>query len=154
MQDYDYMDYMDYTDYMRAMNMPNQYSPMMEMPQEQLESMYPRCYFIIIPEVVRHCDMHCAKYGHMHMPSRQQVESMVNEIDNRVGSDVDDEYRDMEEDDRPFGFGFSGRRRFGRDLITILLLREFIGRRPHHHRFQPEFGGGFGQMGGYEGFPY
>lgn len=144
MLDYDYMDYMDY---MRGMNMPNQYSPMMEMPQEQLESMYPRCYFMIMPEVERQCDMHCAKYGQMHMPSRQQVESMVDEIDNRVGADIEDEYKDMDDNERQFGFGFGGRRRFGRDLITILLLRRLLRRHHFHHHFHPGFGGGFGHMG-------
>lgn len=148
MQDYDYMDYMDY---MRDMKMPNQYSPMMEMPQEELESMYPRCYYIINPEAERQCDMHCAKYGSMHMPNRQQVENMVDEIDNRVGADVDEEYKDMDDDGRQFGLGFGGgRRRFRRDLITILLLRALLRRRrrPYGYPWFPGYGGGYG------GYPY
>ena len=143
------MPYSDYMEYMRKMNMPMQYSPMMEMPQEQLESMYPRCYFIIYPEVYRHCDMLCANYGTMCNPSRRQIEAIVDDIDNRVGADVDADYQDddndndKDKDDRQFGgfgggpFGggnFGGRMRFRRDLIRILLLRElFRRRRPHHH---------------------
>ncbi len=135
----------DYMDYMRKMNMPQQYSPMVEMPQEQLESMYPRCYYIIYPEVYRHCDMLCANYGTMCNPSRRQIEAIVDDIDNRVGADVDADYqdddndKDKDDDNRQFGLGFGvgqfgGRRRFRRDLIRILLLRElFRRRRPHHH---------------------
>jgi len=152
----------DYMDYMRKMNMPTQYSPMMEMPEEQLESMYPRCYYIINPEVEHHCDMMCAKFGTMHNPSRPQIESMVDEIDNKVGADVDADYQDADDkDDRQFG-GFgggfgggsgSGRRRFRRDLISILLLRSLLRRRrPHYGGYPWNFGGGYG--GGYGGYPY
>ncbi len=161
--------------YMHMMNIPKQYEPMMEMPQEQLESMFPRCYYIIFPEVSRHCDRMIAKKGTMYTPTREQLEEMVDDIDNRVGQDVDAEYEDddenqnlesynyqkdndyqemepyhygKEKDDRQFGFfggGFGRRRRFRRDLISIILLREFLRRRrrPHH---------GFGFPGGFGGF--
>lgn len=150
------MPYSDYMDYMRKMNMPMQYSPMMEMPQEQLESMYPRCYYIINPEVERQCDMMCAKYGMMHTPSRQQLDSMVEEIDNKVGSDVDAEYQDYDDnDDRQLGgfgggfYGGGGRRRFRRDLIAILLLRALRRRRhPYYGGYPWNYGGGYG------GYPY
>ncbi|HEY5586887.1 MAG TPA: hypothetical protein VIK78_20650 [Ruminiclostridium sp.] len=123
------------------MNMPMQYAPMMNMPQEQLESMYPRCYYIINPEVELQCDMMCSKYGTMHTPSRQQMDNMVDEIDNKVGSDVDAEYQaaDNNEDRQFEGFGGGGfggghhgeggRRPFRRDLISILFLRELLRRR-------------------------
>lgn len=142
MLDYDY----DYMDYMRKMNMPQEYSPMMEMPQEDLESMYPRCYHIINPEVERSCGMMHMKYGPMYMPNRQHVESMVDEIDNRVGPEIDAEYQDDEGEERQFGFGFGGRRRFRRDLITILLLRRLMRRRRPHFGFPGHFGG-FGGFG-------
>jgi hypothetical protein len=146
----------DYMPYMQMMNIPAQYYPMMEMPQQQLESMYPRCYYMIYPEVHRHSDMLCAKYGPMYTPSKKLIDAMVDDIDNTVGADVDAEYQDAEEDkdneERQLGFGvghfgFDGRRRFRRDLISILLLRELIHRRPHHHHFEnpyrydDEFGG-------------
>jgi hypothetical protein len=137
MYEYDY----DYMDYMRKMKMPEEYSPMMEMPQENLESMYPRSYHIVNPEVERSCGMMHMKYGPMYMPNRQQVESMVDEIDNRVGPEIDAEYQDDEGEERQFGFGgFGGRRRFRRDLITILLLRRLFRRRRPHFGF-PGFGG-------------
>ncbi|AEY65981.1 hypothetical protein [Clostridium sp. BNL1100] len=119
-------------DYMQMMNVPSQFSPMMEMPQDQLQAMFPRCYHIIMPEVGRMCDRMCAQYGPMFNPSRQMMDSMVDDIDNRVGADVDMDYQDFEGcENRQFvfdGFG-GGRRRFRRDLITILLLRELLRRR-------------------------
>lgn len=147
-------DYMDYMDYMRKMNMPMQYAPMMEMPHEQLESMYPRCYHIMNPEVERQCDKMCSNYGNMYTPTRQQLDSMVDEIDDKVGADVDADYQDYENDDRQlggFGGGFGGgRRRFRRDLITILLLRSL-----RRRRRRPPFGGfPWGYGGGYGGYPY
>ena len=83
--------------YMQMMNLPQQYEPMMEMPQEQLESMFPRCYYIIYPEVSRHCDRMIAKKGTMFTPSREQLEEIVDDIDNRVGQDVEAEYEDVDE---------------------------------------------------------
>lgn len=131
--------------YLQQMNMPQKYAPMMEMPQQQLESMYPRCYFIIYPEVRRHADRFTSQYGAMATPTRQQMDEMVENIDNNVGDNVDQDYREDENeydydnyDERQlggFGGGFSGfgRRRFRRDLISILLLRElFRRRRPHY----------------------
>jgi len=187
------------------MNLPQQYEPMMEMPQDQLESMFPKCYYIIYPEVCRHCDRLIAKKGTMFTPSRQQLEEIVDDIDNRVGQNVealyeeddnqdlesylkdndyqdmapyhygkdsdsqhiepyhsgkDDDYQDMQpyhygkdkdyqdvqhyhygkdKDERQFGFsggGFGRRRRFRRDLISIILLRELLRRRR-----RPHFGG-------------
>ncbi len=126
----------DYRNYMQMMNVPNQYSPMMEMPQDQLQTMFPRCYHIIMPEVGRMCDRMCAQYGPMFNPSRQMLDSMVDDIDNRVGADVDMDYQDFDGcENRQFGFdGFGGgRRRFRRDLISILLLRSLLNRRPPHH---------------------
>lgn len=159
MQDFDYMDYM------RKMNMPQQYSPMMEMPQEQLESMYPRCYYMIYPEVHRHCDMLCAQYGIMYTPSRRQMDEIVDNIDNNVGASVDAEYQDSDDkEDRqfeefgggPFGGGhFGGRRRFRRDLISILFLRELLRRRHDHHHHGGFHGGFNGRYDGeYGGYPY
>jgi hypothetical protein len=82
----------------------------------------------------------------MYTPSRQQLESMVDQIDNKVGADVDQDYQDPDSEERQFGFGgFGGRRRFRRDLITILLLRSLLRRRRFpHFGFPFGFGGGFG----------
>lgn len=135
----------NYIPYMQMMDVPAEYAPMMEMPQEQLESMYPKCYYIIYPEIRRHSDMFCAQYGTMYTPSRKQLEVMVDEIDNSVGSYVDAEYQEKNDtENRQLGFagsfGPSSRRRFRRDLITILLIRELLGRRRPNYGY-PYYGG-------------
>jgi len=145
--------------YMQMMNLPQQYEPMMEMPQEQLESMFPRCYYIIYPEVYRHCDRLVSKKGTMYTPSRQELDNIVDDIDNRVGQDVESEYEDNDysgnveamnisdnpkESGRQFGGFHGGRRRFRRDLISIVLLRELLRRRrrpPYGYGYP---GGGYG----------
>ncbi len=139
-----------YIPYMQMMDVPTQYAPMMEMPQDQLESMYPKCYYIINPEVNRHCDMFNKMYGTMYNPSRKQLEEIVDEIDNSVGSYVDAEYQEQDEnatENRQFGVGYWGhgsRRRFRRDLISILLLRELMRRRrPHYYGGYPLHYGGY-----------
>lgn len=141
-----------YKPYMQMMNVPDDYCPMMEMPQQELECMYPKCYHMIYPEVHRHCDMFTSKYGTMCDPSQKQLERMVDEIDNSVGSYVDAEYQENDDsgsENRQFGIGYFGpgsRRRFRRDLISILLLREFLRRR------RPYFYGGYPLH--YGGYPY
>lgn len=134
-----------YIPYMQMMDVPAEYSPMMEMPQDQLESMYPKCYYIIYPEVNRHCDMFNKMYGTMYNPSRKQLEEIVDEIDNSVGSYVDAEYQERDEnytENRQFGLG--SRRRFRRDLISILLLRELLRRRrPNYYGGYPLHYGGY-----------
>jgi hypothetical protein len=116
-------------------NLPEQYSPMMTMPQEQLEMMYPRVYFIVFPAVQMHCDMMGIRPGMMFTPTRQQLDSMVDGIYRSVEGQIDmedDTMGDMETRQifpgAGFGFGF-GRRRFFRDLIGILLIRELLRRR-------------------------
>jgi hypothetical protein len=146
----------NYFPYMQMMNVPTQFQPMMEMPQDQLESMYPRCYFIINPEVNRHCDMLTAKYGTMFTPTRMMLDAVVDQIDSKVGADVDADYRDSYDDysyndeDYDRQFDFDRRRRFRRDLISILLLRELVRRRRPHH-----FGGfPFRDEDDYNNYPY
>ncbi len=134
-----------YIPYMQMMDVPAEYSPMIEMPQDQLESMYPKCYYIINPEVNRHCDMFNKIYGAMYNPSRKQLEEIVDEIDNSVGSYVDAEYQERDENDADYRqFGSGSRRRFRRDLISILLLRELLRRRrPHYYGGYPLRYGGY-----------
>ncbi len=165
--------------YMQMMNLPQQYEPMMEMPQEQLESMFPRCYYIIYPEVCRHCDRMIAKKGTMFTPSREQLEEIVDDIDNRVGQDVEAEYEDddenqnlesynyqkdndydyqemepyhygKEKDDRQFGFFGGG---FGRRRrFRRDLISIILLRELLRRRRRPHHGFGFGFPGGFGGF--
>lgn len=150
--------------YMQMMDLPQKYEPMVEMPQEELEAMFPRCYYMVHPEVCRHCDRLISKYGKTYTPTRRQLENMVDDIDNRVGQEIEAEYEDndyadnqetmgapenyqKDGDDRQFGFGggfFGGRRRFRRDFISIILLNELLRRRR-----RPYYGYGYGYPGGY-----
>jgi hypothetical protein len=138
----------DYAPYMQMMGLPNQCCPMMEMPQEELEAMYPRVYRIIYPHVKYQCDMFDSKNGMMN-PTREQVEAMVDDIQRKVEPEVDMEINlPTEEAERQFGFG--GRRLF-RDLVSILLLRQLLRRR---RRPFPYGYPGYGGYGGYDGYGY
>ncbi|HHW47159.1 MAG TPA: hypothetical protein GXX14_00870 [Clostridiaceae bacterium] len=122
---------------------PSQMYPMMTMPEHQLEAMYPRVYYIVYPVVVGHCDMMDTTYGPSYIPTREQLEAMVDDIYARVERDVDAEIMkgSRELDERQFGIG---RRNLLRSLISILLIRELISRRRRPFFGFPFFGGGFG----------
>lgn len=145
MQDYSHC----YMPYMQAVNIPSHYYPMMAMPEQQLERMYPRIYHVIYPVVVRHCDMMDMTYGQSHIPTHEEVERMIDDIYVKVETDVDviikQDPREFEE--RQLGFGGRG---LLRGLIGILLLRELIGRRRRPF-FGFPFGGGFGFGPGFGG---
>lgn len=138
----------DYTNNMQMMGMPSQYSPMMDMSQSQLESMYPNIYNVVYPHVKHHCDMFEAKYG-MANPTKQQLDDMMDDIYNKVDGQID--MMPQREDERPDGFGHGGlgfgRRPFLRDLIGILLIRQLLARR------RPCYEYGCPGYGGYDEYP-
>ena len=140
---------MDYMDNYQMMWPYQCNSPMMEYPTERLEDMYPDIYRRVYPRVMQMCMMKDVP-GNPEMypnPSRAAVERMTDDIYRDVSAEMgynedDDSWGTM--DDRQFapyyggpyyggfygypGFGF-GRRRFLRDLIGILLIRQLLGRR-------------------------
>lgn len=141
------------TYYMQQMGIPCQYYPMATMPQEQLEAMYPECYYIINPAVERACDHMDSQYGHMYTPTREQLESMVDRIYREVEADVNKVYsRNTNEEERQL---IGGGRRVLRDLITILLIRNLLRRRRPFSGYPPFYGGSpfYGAPGIYGGFP-
>ena len=111
--------------------MPQSYYPMVYMPEKQMEEMYPKMYHMVNNAVENQCDMMEMKYGPNHMPSKDEMDSMVEDIHKDVGPKVEEmeEYKEKKDSERQFGFG--GRRIF-RDLIRILLIRELLRRRQHH----------------------
>lgn len=164
-----------YQDYMGMAGLPNAYYPMMQYPAAQMESMYPRCYYIIYPRVKRMCDM-MYQQGMM-APTPEMLQQMTDQIYDEVEPMMVEEdmmemdmqmmpenMQDMQMmpeqmypmgtkpmmedkdccdmDTRQFGFasGFfpRPRRRFLRDLISILLIRQLLRRRR-----RPFFGFGF-----------
>jgi len=136
---------------MQMVDMPDYCYPMMTMPEKQLESMYPKVYIIINPVVQRHCDMIDMKYGMMHVPTCEQLDSMADSIVKIISPDVEVTITQGErEEERQLGFGG---RRLLRDLVTILLLRELIQRRRAYGYggYYGYPGGGYGGYGGYSG---
>jgi len=132
----------DWMPCMQAMGIPAQMQPMVSMPEQQLEMMYPRIYHIIYPEVVRHCDMMDMTHGPAHMPTRERLEKIIDDITVKVEVNVDVviNQEPREAGERQLGFGG---RRLLRDLVGILLIRELIDRRRRPF-FGPPFSGGFG----------
>lgn len=140
----------DWMPCMQTMGIPSQMYPMATMPEQQLERMYPRIYYIIYPAVVRHCDMMDTTYGSMYIPTRDHLEKMIDDITVIVEVDVDVAIKQESGESEERQFGFGGRRLL-RGLIGILLLRELLRRRrrpffgfPFGGGFGPGFGGGFG----------
>jgi len=89
------------------------------------------------------------KYGVMHIPTREQLDSMVDSIVKTVSSDVELAIAEgVREEERQLGLGG---RRLLRDLVLILLLRELIRRRGQYWGYYGYPGGMYGTYGGYPG---
>ena len=108
--------------------MPSQMYPMVTMPEQQLEKMYPRVYYVVYPVVTQHCDMMDSKYGNMYIPEAKEVERMIDDIYVKVETDVTVAVREdsKESDDRQLGLGGRG---LLRGLIGVLLIRDLLRRR-------------------------
>ncbi len=129
-----------------VMPMQQMYYPMMAMPEDQLENMYPKTYKIINPVVQNYCDKMEMKNGVMSTPSKEQLDEICENICKDVEADVD-KVMEAEIKDEKRQLGFGGRFIL-RDLATILLLRELIRRR----RTFGYPGYGFPGYGGFYGF--
>jgi hypothetical protein len=123
---------------MMGMN-PNMMEPEEEMPEYKLEMMYPKTYYIIYPEVVRHCDIFDNGCCSMNLPTHEEIERMVDNITFKVEVEVEAAVKpEMREDEmRQLGFGGRG---LLRDLARVLLLREFFQRRHRPHRRRRHMG--------------
>lgn len=147
MQGYEY----DWRPCMQTMGIPCQCYPMMTMPEQQLEGMYPNIYNIINPVVEKHCDHMEMMHGSMHVPNKEHLEAMtdniLSEVEPVVGSEIEKEEGAGE---RQFGFGG---RRLLRSLVGILLIRNLLGRRRRPFGFFPGFGFSPG-FGFHTGFPF
>ncbi len=124
--------------YMQMMGLPRSGCPMMEMNQEQMESMYPQVYNIVYPHVKNQCDMYESQYGVMNNPSREQLYEMADNITDLVEQDVDAEVNKTEKQgERQLGFGG---RRLLRDFVAILLIRQLLRRRPPFYGYPGSYG--------------
>ena len=133
------------------MNMPSAaqgYCPTMKRPNEQLEEMYPQTYRMLYPAVCRACDSMGYTGSGMCPPMnpdmiRGMTDRIFEEVCPMFGEEMMQEEKPAQDpQERPIIFR---PRRFLRDFITILLIRELLRR--------PRWGYGYGM--GYEpGFWY
>lgn len=93
----------------------------------QLERMYPSIYYIVYPEVVKHCNVMDRTYGHLYTPTKKQVEDMVETIHTNVQPKLDQVSEEIEK--KQYRGGYLG------DIISIVLLGELIGRRRRRRRY-------------------
>jgi len=118
------------------------YYPMITMPEDQLENMYPKTYKIVNPVVQSYCD----KMDVMSNPSKEQLDEICEKICKDVEADVEKVIAEEGKDDkRQLGVGG---RVILRDLVGILLIRELLRRR----RFFGYPGYGFPGYGGFYGY--
>ncbi len=135
--------------YMQAANLPMENYPMVTMPEQQLEAMYPKTYKIIQPVAERTCDKMEECYGPTFIPTQEQLESMIDDVYTKVEVDVDVAIKQSPRGrERQF---FGGGRRILRDFIGALIITNILRRRR-----RPFFGfptypgyGGYGGFGGY-----
>jgi hypothetical protein len=122
--------------------MGDMYDPMIEEEDEQdLAMFYPGLYNMVMPLVMYHGDQMEMRYGAMYSPTRDEVGKVTDDIYDRLETGMNiDEYDGQDEDEegsrqRP------RRRRFLRDLIRILFLRDLHRRRRRRRRRRPHYGG-------------
>jgi len=102
--------------------------------EKKLEEMYPKTYRIINPHCEKMCDNLMAKYGEDYIPTTAEMEKMIDEIYDKVESEVEKAAKQANE--RQI---FGGGRRLLRDFIAVLLIGNLIRRRR-----RPFFPGYFG----------
>jgi hypothetical protein len=113
------------------MNYENDYLEEDERDEEYFARMHGENYHRMMPYVMKTVDR-MEKKGDMiyvEHPDKEMVERMSEEAYNNMIRDMP-EMADEQDEERQFG----GRRRFGRDLITILLLSQLLGRRRRRRR--------------------
>ena len=135
----------DYSDLSMIPDRYDDYSHLLMMPEDQLERMYPRVYYIVNPIVIRQCDYMDDTYGPDYIPTREELERMIDSIysqaESRVMAEMPAKAKHGNPDGNPDGNPFL------RGLVGTLLVRELLGRRRgrRFRRFprQPGFFPGF-----------
>ncbi|SCX79121.1 hypothetical protein [Alkaliphilus peptidifermentans] len=117
--------------------MPDMYMDFYE-DHSGLTDMYPDVYRRVYPRVREICH-------HMDVPTNPR---MYPQVDPRMIEEMVGQIYEMEMS-QPYAQQFRG---VFRDLITILVLRELIGRRRRYPRRGYGPGVGYGPIGGYPGF--
>lgn len=140
-------------------NLENWICPMMmeEDDDRDLDAMYPKLYYAVLPMVQKHCDRMEEKHGEMHTPAREELDEILDNILSEVEHDIDNMVRNDVDEDL---LRQIPERRVLRDLLGIVFIDE-LGRRrrrrPRRRRprrpypFPP---GRPGYYPGYPGYPY
>lgn len=121
--------------YMQSPDIYDDYSHMLLMPEDQLERMYPKIYYMINPVIIRQCDIMEEAYGPDYTPTREELERMIDHIMYDVESRLSEEMMEEMSQGNPSGNpsnnprGNPDGRGFLRDLTGILLIRELLRRR-------------------------
>jgi hypothetical protein len=135
---------------MYNINIENVYLEEDDRDEEYFARMQGENYHRMMPYVMRTVDR-MEKKGDMiyaQYPDREMLEGMSEETYNNMIRDMP-EMADEQEEERQFG----GRRRFGRDLITVLLLSQLLGRRRRRRR-KHDYDHGYGYGDNYNDFYY
>jgi hypothetical protein len=136
----------------------------MEDDDRDLEALYPRTYFLVLPAIQKHLDDMESKHGKDHMPSKEEFEEMIEKIYKEVEHDVEKMSRNYEESEyfrqiAPFPGMLL------RDMVGIGAIGEMGRRRwrrrpfyPYHRPpgyyggYSPYQGYGHGPQGPYPGY--
>ena len=72
------------------------FNHMLMMPEDQLERMYPKIYYIINPIVMKQCNIMDEAYGPDYIPTREELERMIDnimyDVEGRMKEEMPDEY--------------------------------------------------------------
>ncbi|RKD21552.1 hypothetical protein SAMN02745883_01080 [Caminicella sporogenes DSM 14501] len=109
----------------------------------QAHRMYPKIYHELMPHIKRVCEMEDSPNNPMMepFPNEEKIEKMVE----KVYKNYKNGYRD--ENDESIDEFFRDRHHGIRDIITILLLGELLGRRRRRRRRRRRFFHGYGHPG-------
>lgn len=132
-------------------------SPVMDDGEERLQGMYPRTYFIIMPVLKDCCDKMEHKHGKDHIPCKEELKEMVEEICSEVEEAVEKIYEEDDDEEmmRQRGRRRRRRRRLFRDYVGTILLGELLGRRrrpPYFAPPPPPYYGGYQPYPPYPGY--
>jgi hypothetical protein len=123
--------------------MPNVYhgAEIYEIEDKELEKLFPRSYHKAIPMVNYHCDVLEGQYGCAHIPTKEQVDAITDDVYKKLEKELEEDIDHKEmireessEDEDETRRRRYGRRRLFRDIIGIALIDQLLGRRRRRRR--------------------
>lgn len=118
--------------YLQNAGVPNEMYPVMNMPLQELENMYPKIYYSLYPMVSNQCNNMDNSYGNSYIPGKDELNNMIENIMNQMDSE------NMQENPKSKSISVQQwDRNAVRDLAAILLVRELIDRRGRYGYYPP-----------------